>query len=761
MRKKFFTALLGICLLFVLLPMAAQASSTEDGGVYNNGKITWKLSDGVLTISGEGECKGAVEEAWDNYRSEITSIIIESGMTAIGYEAFKDCANLKNITIPETVSIIGGSSFKGCSCLESIELPDSVLTIGDWAFGQCTNLKSVKMPNNKVTIRGQAFIDCASLTSITIPDNAILQDGAFSGWTGLKNIEIPNSMTAIPRDLFFYCSNLTSITIPDGVTSIGMQAFSGCESLSEMIIPKTVTSIGERAFSNCKSLTNIVIPDGVTSIEADLFSGCTNLKEIKLPESITSIFGFAFSDCNNLENIVIPKNVSSIGAYTFFNCKNLKNIVIPDGVTKINNYTFCQCYQLSSITIPKSVTSIGERAFYWCAPSDIYYKGSEEQWSQVTIGNENNLSNATFHYMPEEPIIPEKKLDTPVLKASAETESVKLTWNPIDGATGYEISRSDSQSGNYSKIQSVSGGSAFSFTDTSVIANTTYYYKIRAVMTADGETVYSSDSAVVSAKPLGKTYTIKATASSGGKANGGAVKKGNEKITLTAVPNAGYYFTGWKENGKKVSSSQTYTFKVEKDCTLKAEFSKLSVPSLTVASANAASIKLNWKKITGATGYEVYRAASKNGKYKKTATISKTTTYTDKKLTTGKAYYYKVRAVASGTAKTTYSNYSSIKNTKPVPGAPTGFKASAGSKSVKLSWKKVSGTTGYEVYRAAGKNGKYEKVKTISKTSTVTYIDKRLTAKKNYYYKIRSYKTISGKKVYSSFSTIKSAKTKK
>lgn len=764
MRQKILTVLLGVYLLFVLLPVTSQASSTEVGGVYY-GDVTWKLSGGVLTISGEGQCGGLVGgEPWYSYCSEITSIIIEPGITVIGSDAFKNCVNLTDVTIPETVHSIGPAAFSQCSGLENLEIPDSVSEIDGWAFEKCANLKSIRMPNGKVTIESHAFMNCVNLTSIRLSDSTIIKDGVFSGCTGLESANIPDSMTAIPRDLFFDCGSLTHVSIPDGVTSIGMQAFVGCSSLAELTIPETVTSIGEAAFSGCESLTSLIIPDGMTDIEPRLFDGCKSLIEIKLPESITKISGQAFFDCINLENIVIPKNVVSMGAYTFFNCKNLKSIVIPDGVEKIGAYMFCQCYSLSDITIPKSVTAIGESAFYWCSPSDIYYKGSKEQWEQIVIGEKNTFStNTAFHYMPEEAIIPEKTLDTPILKAIAGTDSVNLTWNRIDGATGYEISRSGSQTGKYSKIQFVSGGSSISFTDTAVTEKTIYYYKVRAVMEADGKTIYSGDSAVASAKPLEKTYTVKAAASGGGKASGGAVKRADEQITLVATPNAGYYFTGWKENGKKVSSSQIYTFKVKRECTLTAGFAKLSVPSLTVVSANATSIKVSWKRITGATGYDVYRAVSKKGKYTKVAAISKTTTvtYTDKKLTTGKAYYYKVRAAAQGTAKTTHSDYSSIKNAKPVPQAPIGLKAAAGSRNVKLGWKKVSGATGYEVYRATSKKGKYKKIKVISKASIISYTDKKLTAKKNYYYKVRSYKTVSGKKVYSSFSIIKSVKTKK
>ena len=70
------------------------------------------------------------------------------------------------------------------------------------------------------------------------------------------------------------------------------------------------------------------------------------------------------------------------------------------------------------------------------------------------------------------------------------------------------------------------------------------------------------------------------------------------------------------------------------------------VKSLKVTVKNYNSLKLTWKKVSGAKGYQIYRATSKNGKYKKVKTIKsgKTVSWTNTKLTTGKKYYYKVRA---------------------------------------------------------------------------------------------------------------------
>ena len=84
----------------------------------------------------------------------------------------------------------------------------------------------------------------------------------------------------------------------------------------------------------------------------------------------------------------------------------------------------------------------------------------------------------------------------------------------------------------------------------------------------------------------------------------------------------------------------------------------------------------------------------------------------------------------------------------------------AGKKQAVLAWKKVSLASGYQVYRASSKNGKYSLVTTIKKGNTVFYTNKKLKTGKTYYYKVRAYRTVSGKKVYGAYSSVKAVKIK-
>ena len=76
---------------------------------------------------------------------------------------------------------------------------------------------------------------------------------------------------------------------------------------------------------------------------------------------------------------------------------------------------------------------------------------------------------------------------------------------------------------------------------------------------------------------------------------------------------------------------------------------------------------------------------------------------------------------------------------------------------VKLTWKKVSGASGYEVYMKTGAKGKYKRVKNLS-ANKLTYTITKLESKKSYAFKVRAYRKVGNTKVYSSWSKVKTLK---
>ncbi len=185
------------------------------------------------------------------------------------------------------------------------------------------------------------------------------------------------------------------------------------------------------------------------------------------------------------------------------------------------------------------------------------------------------------------------------------------------------------------------------------------------------------------------------------------------------------------------------------------------VEKLKVKKATASSITISWSKAPSGTGYTVLRATSKKGTYKTVATINSrsTVSYTNKKLSKNKTYYYKVVAFKTVSGKKYTSVASSTLTAKTATSAPKiSYYKNTSSKAAKLKWKKVSGATRYQVYMKSGKKGKYKKIYSGTK---LTYTAKKLKKGKTYYFKVRTYKKSGSVNAYSSYSSVKKVKIKK
>ncbi len=180
---------------------------------------------------------------------------------------------------------------------------------------------------------------------------------------------------------------------------------------------------------------------------------------------------------------------------------------------------------------------------------------------------------------------------------------------------------------------------------------------------------------------------------------------------------------------------------------------KPSSVKATVSAYNA--VKVSWGSVGNASGYEVYRSTKKSAGYSLAKSLTGTA-FTNSGLKTGTTYYYKVRAYRNTDSGKSYGAWSSVVSAKPKPAAPTEVKAKrVSNSSIKVSWKKVSGATKYQVYRATSKTGTYTKVK---ETTSLSCTNKGLKDGKKYYYKVRAYRLVGSTKVYGSYSSVVSAK---
>ena len=190
-------------------------------------------------------------------------------------------------------------------------------------------------------------------------------------------------------------------------------------------------------------------------------------------------------------------------------------------------------------------------------------------------------------------------------------------------------------------------------------------------------------------------------------------------------------------------------------------FKASSPQNLKTKVLNYKTIQVSWTGTDYADSYNVYRKTG-SGNWKKIASGITGVSYKDTKAVTGTTYSYTVRAVSYTWGKAVLSNYdrSGVRGKAKLTAVSLTSVKNAGKNTVKVSWKKVTGANGYRVYRSTSKNGEYTSAGFIKKGSTVTFKDKKVSEGKTYYYKIRAYRTVNGKRVYGPYSAVKSVKAK-
>lgn len=366
---------------------------------------------------------------------------------------------------------------------------------------------------------------------------------------------------------------------------------------------------------------------------------------------------------------------------------------------------------------------------------------------------------------------------------SSNEEVLKISWNKVSGAKGYIISRSTKKDSGYSEIDTVSGEKTTSYTDDTVKAGKTYYYKVEAYNVNSGTKGYGGASDAVAGKTAKrtkitsivstneKTLTIKWNKITG--AYGYRIKRstdedGTYKVVKTIKSGN---TTSYKDTSVKAGKTYYYTVETmvktgDNICysgdSASMEGRTAKKAKIKYAVSNGSNqIEVNWGAVRGAYGYRIKRSTSKNGTYKVVATLKgkNNTTYQDKKLKTAKTYYYKVETINKVNGKKGYSGNSAAVSAKTLKTTSITAVKATGSTSVRLEWKAVDGASGYQIYRSTSKDSGYKKVGQVKGKNTKKYEDKTLEAGKTYYYQVRAYKSNSAKNGVASFSKAQKAWT--
>ena len=263
--------------------LVVESGATLTGGAAGDGSdVTWRLTENTdgsstytLKISGSGameDYQTSSSRPWNNFRDQITSVVISPGITSIGNCAFTLFSKLIHVDIADSVISIGDRAFSYCSSLTDIKIPQSVTYIGGVVFRECTNLSSITLSNNITSIGPFAFEKCTNLTSITIP----------------------GSVTAIGPNAFEDCTNLTSITIPGSVISISWNVFDGCTSLNDIRYSGTSESVISALSGYAPTLVTFDYGDKVPEAERMIKVFVKTGGTLTAPTTIPTVSGYEF-----------------------------------------------------------------------------------------------------------------------------------------------------------------------------------------------------------------------------------------------------------------------------------------------------------------------------------------------------------------------------------------------------------------------------------------------------------------------------------
>ena len=248
----------------------------------------------------------------------LEELTLHSGITSIGESALEGCdaityseengakylgaegaphlllvgvtnpTSITEFTVPADTRIIGTAAFRGCALLEAIVLPEGVLSLSSYAFAACTALADVSLPATLQNIDAYAFAECRALTDIVIPA----------------------AVSHIAEKAFYKCLALSEIQLPSGIKTVGAFAF------SSTALPLTEWNGG--IYLGNSEIPYLVLVDTVS-----------NITELTVHEKTRVIANdaLASSDCAEIRSVTLGADVITLGAGAFAGCAALEELI--------------------------------------------------------------------------------------------------------------------------------------------------------------------------------------------------------------------------------------------------------------------------------------------------------------------------------------------------------------------------------------------------------------------------------------------------
>lgn len=429
--------------LFIFVLCVAFNANAQSYSLGNG--LNWAVADGVLTISGEGAIPGYTSGSatpWYSLRDNITSIVIEDGVTSVGRYAFANLDEVVSVEIPASVDSLGYYAFNYCSSLSEIFwygtqkftleksyynfkshiFPNtpSIITVyykdgavvSQWAdskftkvlFGEAGDIRWT-LNAGKLIVTGKgdtqfAYVEAwdehrTEITTVELSDVAatvkddkyvLSVDGKtlyFSVYT--ENVVIPDGVTTIGEKAF-YNLPVQTLTVPSKVQKIEDYAFFGGYSLTKVnAYPTAAPVLEEYVFDEAaKDLAILYVEDE----DADYSSWAGYFMQLSVPEAKEGTFAtggtWNFSGSKlTIEGDAVPN--CDAGAIPWQNwLSSATEIVVGDGVTSIGENAFNGAVA-TKVFISSAVETVNDKAFA-TAPQGVVF----------TFGNNSKIESGAL-----------------------------------------------------------------------------------------------------------------------------------------------------------------------------------------------------------------------------------------------------------------------------------------------------------------------------------------------------------------------------
>ena len=650
----------------------------------------------------------------------------------------------------------------------SLDTSTGVLTIS--GTGKMTDYSAEDCPfNNRAYIKS------------VIIENGVISIGnyAFSYFGSLTNVTIPNSVTSIGYDAFNYCESLTSVTIPDSVTSIGDWAFSGCYFTSENFVNNSNVELDDSSKPTIVDTDagGFCIKDNVLVNMRPAYA----IGEITIPNSVTSIDSSAFYCCSSLTSVTIPNSVKCLGDNAigsvkkviyngtdkeFFEIKNIennKNLIVAKYYDLLNDL-------ISEIEVPYKQSEYLKITddYLYNTIKDRINNNEEARSKKISIKNGEFYINGMdigelevqYVYFPQH-----------YYDLNGNIESLHKVYCYISSYS-MDVKVKFINDSDYNKADEKY---VSDFIKTLNIAKPQCYevdYEEYKTGKAGSWKYYDSVASEYYNKLINDS-SIKFVAGSGageciGFLNPCFCEAG---VDLAVFKNDVLYGTYYPKTNYKDGVNITDEIIIPV-MTLPSD-----LPDNQVENYILQKLKNDWKNESD-TILSVKKGAVVNGSQLKDGYVikiapgyyegdygiiiaRKQNNSTSDEKPTPVPTPSPAQQVTQPTAHNDTATTLQAKNTVSKPKSTNPKKVRAAKKAILVTWKKVSGVKGYQVQVATDKKfKKNKKTVNIKKQKTTKTTVKKLKAKKKYYVRIRTYKIVNGKKVYSSWSKVKSVKTK-